>query len=171
MNKQHLYSGAIGAIIIVITLIIICIACSWCDYALIYISDPSAKETNLGIVLTPAEYMNHIGGFYNTIITIIIALFALISYIYYRISKKEMQEQIHSDVATILQHLMRDSKEFEQSVLNALYGRLADEYPNNDTISEIVTKIENLNNRVQTIEDKSNSAHHAEDHSPNNVIF
>lgn len=68
MNKQHLYSGAIGAIIIVITLIIICIACSWCDYALIYISDPSAKETNLGIVLTPAEYMNHIGGFYNTII-------------------------------------------------------------------------------------------------------
>ena len=166
----HIAAGLGGAILILIFLIIGLIICKVHDYVPIQIINP--ENVNLecldkvesirdlkenGLVLTPSEYTNNIAGFYNTIITFIIALFAAFSFITYRISKRNVQEQVNEEVKKILTEMMRDSKEFEINVLESLYGKFSEEYATVEQLQSLTDTISRLSSQINIDKDAESS--------------
>lgn len=161
MFKTHFGAGVLGAVLIIIFLIIGAIMCGIHNYVPIYIINPDNVQTdclerikainelkNNGLILTPSEYTNNIASFYNTIITFIIALFALFSFITYRISRQSVREQVSEEVKNALTEMMRDSKEFENNIMESIYGRFSEEYATLESFQALANKVENLSEKV-----------------------
>lgn len=82
-----------------------------------------------GILLTPQEYTSQISGFYSTIITFLIALFVVFTFIgYYSI-----RMFAKSDIKKIIDELIDDSIEFNERTTNAIKTKIvADFVPNEE---------------------------------------
>lgn len=116
-----------------------------------------------GGLLTPCEYTSHITEYYNTLISFLLGLFVVFSFgTIYSIkaaSRKEIDEikadindhktrtegELKRSIVASLSELMRDSKSFEETCINALYGRIEDEvlrHEDKDAIDLRMQKIE-----------------------------
>ncbi len=116
-----------------------------------------------GVLLTPCEYTSHITEYYNTLISFLLGLFVVFSFgTIYSIkaaSRKEIDEikadindhktrtegELKRSIVASLSELMRDSKSFEETCINALYGRIEDEvlrHEDKDAIDLRMQKIE-----------------------------
>lgn len=167
---SHIAAGIGGAILVFVLLIMGLIVCKVHNYAPIHIinaesvgleyldkieSIKNLKES--GLVLTPSEYTNNIADFYNTVITFLIALFAAFSFITYRISKRNVQEQVNEEVKKILTEMMRDSKEFETNVLQSLYGKFSEEYATVEQLQSLEDAVNKLSLQKDMQEDADSS--------------
>lgn len=117
-----------------------------------------------GVLLNPCEYTSHITEYYNTLISFLLGLFVVFTFgTIYSIkaaSKKEIDEikadindhkaktngEIKKNIVESLSELMRDSKSFEETCINALYGRIEDEVLRHEDK-------EAIDNRMQKIEE------------------
>ena len=106
-----------------------------------------------GLILTPSEYTSNIAGFYDTIITFIIALFAVFSIITYRVSKRNIQEQVNEEVGKLLKDMMTDSKKFEETIFQSLIGKFSDEYATQEQLQAVENAVNRLSAQINTSED------------------
>jgi hypothetical protein len=127
---------------------------SLCSYATIQIAKVDSIKDNLtcnqisvlknlenkGLLLTPQEYTSHIADYYNTLVELLIGLFVLFSFVsFFSIknnAKKDFEEErtklkddFEKAKETIKQGLiddLKDSKSFNDSIINDIMGRVED---------------------------------------------
>ncbi len=163
---SHIAAGLGGAIFVFILLIIGLIICKVHNYVPIHIVNPeslgleyldkieSIKDLKEhGLILTPSEYTNNIAGFYNTIITFIIALFAAFSFITYRISKRNVQDQVNEEVEKTLSKIMMDSKEFENKVFGSIYSKMSQEFATIEEVQALQDNYLEISSQIINIKD------------------
>lgn len=98
---------------------------------------------NKGILLTPAEYTNNIVNYYNTIITLLIALLAIFSILSYLHLNSIAEEKLKKTVADLL----RNSDEIKKVLIDNFQGRVDDiagKLPNKNDIEILQTRIKTL---------------------------
>ena len=111
-----------------------------------------------GIILTPQDYTNNIVNYYNTalgILTALIIIFSVVTYFHIRFMSKQQINEVFKEV-------LKDSKEFETNVLNAVFGRADSKFASIERADEIETRlreidIEEIINRLDQLESKVNS--------------
>ena len=162
----HIAAGLGGALLVLILLVIVLIFCKVHDYVPIQIINSERVDTEClskiesirdlkenGLILTPSEYTSNIAGFYDTIITFIIALFAVFSIITYRVSKRNIQEQVNEEVGKLLKDMMTDSKKFEETIFQSLIGKFSDEYATQEQLQAVENAVNRLSAQINTSED------------------
>lgn len=96
-----------------------------------------------GILLTPSEYTSHISSFYNTVITFLIALFVIFSFLgYFSVklaSKKDIQDK--------LDEMLDDSLKFRDATVRSILSIISDTYISREELNE---NIEVLRNDLET---------------------
>ena len=166
--KQYIISGIVGAAVIILGIVVITSFVTPINYAPIYLLNPEKALTyndslvidsvkcvhievlrdleSKGVLLNPSEYTSHITDYYNSLIAILLGLFAIFTFgTIYSIksaSKKEIDD-IKTDIA--LSELMRDSISFKDTCINALYGRIEDEilrHEDKEAIDNRILKLE-----------------------------
>lgn len=116
-----------------------------------------------GVLLNPSEYTSHITDYYNSLIAILLGLFAIFTFgTIYSIksaSKKEIDDiktdienhkvrtnaELKQNIVGALSELMRDSISFKDTCINALYGRIEDEilrHEDKEAIDNRILKLE-----------------------------
>jgi hypothetical protein len=103
-----------------------------------------------GSVLTPQEYTNNIVSYYNTAITLLVFLFILFSFVSYFHLKFVSNEQI----IKILGEKMKDSKEMEKIIMEAISGKADDKYATIESVEALKQMIEVEKEEIQ-LEEKS----------------
>ncbi len=109
--------------------------------------------TNEGIIVTPQVYTNNIVNYYNTALTIVIAtliIFSIMSYIQLRfISRRQIGE--------VFKESLKDSKEFEQFVSDAIFGKAEERFASTEDMDKVLKKLEQIdvNNEIQNNEEQS----------------
>jgi|ERR1035437_4220089 amino acid transporter len=91
-----------------------------------------------GTLLTPQEYTNNIISYYNTAITLLVFLFILFSFVSYFHLKFVSNEQI----IKILSEKMKDSKEMEKIIMEAISGKADDKYATIESVEALRQLIE-----------------------------
>lgn len=183
--KKYIISGIVGAAVIILVIVVMISFVTPINYAPIYLLNPEKALTyndsliidsvkcvhievlrdleSKGVLLNPSEYISHITDYYNSLIAILLGLFAIFTFgTIYSIksaSKKEIDD-IKTDIenhkvrtnAELKQHiigalseLMRDSISFKDTCINALYGRIEDEilrHEDKEAIDNRILKLE-----------------------------
>lgn len=110
-----------------------------------------------GVLLTPQEYTAHIESFYNSIITILVALlavFSLVTYFHLRfLAKEEVQNQVKDFV--------KSSPEVKQIIQENIGGKIDDEVyeelvKKDDLRSAILKELQRIS--INDVEDESELA-------------
>jgi hypothetical protein len=155
------FSGGLGTfILIIVTLVSLRIY----DYVPISILNPTNMCDNLGVdkmnlirelsqkglLLTPEEYTNHILGYYNSIITLLIASFVVFSFIGYFSIKSRIKEQIQET----LNDMLRDSKTFQNTILSNINGRIEDDFVQKIEYEALLEKVRILEEFKSEYENK-----------------
>jgi amino acid transporter len=103
-----------------------------------------------GAVLTPQEYTNNIVSYYNTAITLLVFLFILFSFVSYFHLKFVSNEQI----IKILGEKMKDSKEMEKIIMEAISGKADDKYATIESVEALKQLIE-VDSEEKQLEEQS----------------
>lgn len=183
--KQYIISGIVGAAVIILGIVVITSFVTPINYAPIYLLNPekaltyndslvidSVKYVHIevlrdleskGVLLNPSEYTSHITDYYNSLIAILLGLFAIFTFgTIYSIksaSKKEIDDiktdienhkvrtnaELKQNIVGALSELMRDSISFKDTCINALYGRIEDEilrHEDKEAIDNRILKLE-----------------------------
>ena len=183
--KQYIISGIVGAAVIILGIVVITSFVTPINYAPIYLLNPEKALTyndslvidsvkcvhievlrdleSKGVLLNPSEYTSHITDYYNSLIAILLGLFAIITFgTIYSIksaSKKEIDDiktdienhkvrtnaELKQNIVGALSELMRDSISFKDTCINALYGRIEDEilrHEDKEAIDNRILKLE-----------------------------
>lgn len=101
-----------------------------------------------GIIVTPQEYTNNIVNYYNTALTIVLAiliLFSIMSYIQLRFISRRQIEEVFKDS-------LKDSKEFDQFVSEAIFGKAEERFVKIGDIGDKLAEIEDLRDRLEQME-------------------
>ena len=187
-NKiSHVISGFAGGLFVAGIIIVLLCCCKLHDYSPIYILNNSksvmatdsmyikaAKHDRVstisekvkllkeletkGILLTPNEYTSQISSYYNTIITFLIALFAIFSFIGYfsiRLASKH-------DVQNTINELMDDSVQFRNRTTESIITIFSDSFVSKEELEdvkrELELSIEDINEKIPsdsfTVEDE-----------------
>lgn len=177
MKTTHIHiilSASISAIITILFFTVICVWIQPFDYTPVLITNSETIYTdnltgrhlyilnNLrekGVLLTPQEYTSRISEYYNTIITVLVALHVLFTvgtlWGFRFISRKEIeeaQEKIKKDLINEL----KDSKEFYREIKQEIVGEIVDDIVTKEDQSSILKNLEDLNNRQIEMEDNIN---------------
>ena len=91
-----------------------------------------------GILLTPHEYTSQISSYYNTIITFLIALFVIFSFIGYfsiRLASKQ-------DVQNTINELMDDSVQFRNRTTESIITIFSDSFVRKEELDGVKREIE-----------------------------
>lgn len=122
-----------------------------------------------GVLLIPCEYTSHITEYYNTLISFLLGLFVVFSFgTIYSIkaaSRKEIDEikadindhktrtegELKRSIVASLSELMRDSKSFEETCINALYGRIEDEVLRHEDKEAIDLRMQKIEENVDLL--------------------
>ena len=99
-----------------------------------------------GVLLTPQEYTAQIASYYNTIITFLIALFVMFSFIGYfsiRLASKK-------DVLNTINELMDDSVQFRSRTTESITTIFADSFVSKEELNSVK---EELLTSISTIQD------------------
>ena len=183
--KQYIISGIVGAAVIILGIVVITSFVTPINYAPIYLLNPEKALTyndslvidsvkcvhievlrdleSEGVLLNPSEYTSHITDYYNSLIAILLGLFAIFTFgTIYSIksaSKKEIDDiktdienhkvrtnaELKQNIVGALSELMRDSISFKDTCINALYGRIEDEilrHEDKEAIDNRILKLE-----------------------------
>lgn len=183
--KQYIISGVVGAAVIILGIVVITSFVTPINYAPIYLLNPEKALTyndslvidsvkcvhievlrdleSKGVLLNPSEYTSHITDYYNSLIAILLGLFAIFTFgTIYSIksaSKKEIDDiktdienhkvrtnaELKQNIVGALSELMRDSISFKDTCINALYGRIEDEilrHEDKEAIDNRILKLE-----------------------------
>lgn len=183
--KKYIISGIVGAAVIILVIVVIISFVTPINYAPIYLLNPEKALTyndsliidsvkcvhievlrdleSKGVLLNPSEYISHITDYYNSLIAILLGLFAIFTFgTIYSIksaSKKEIDEiktdieshkvrtnaELKQNIIGALSELMRDSISFKDTCINALYGRIEDEilrHEDKEAIDNRILKLE-----------------------------
>ncbi|WP_321479722.1 hypothetical protein [uncultured Bacteroides sp.] len=100
---------------------------------------------NKGILLTPQEYTNNLANYYNTIITVLIALLAVFSVISFFHLKFIAQEEVKKNVT----ELIRKSPEIQKILLENFQGKI------DEVLYDIPDKIANLESNIKYLKKDS----------------
>lgn len=183
--KKYIISGIVGAAVIILGIVVITSFVTPINYAPIYLLNPEKALTyndslvidsvkcvhievlrdleSKGVLLNPSEYTSHITDYYNSLIAILLGLFAIFTFgTIYSIksaSKKEIDDiktdienhkvrtnaELKQNIVGALSELMRDSISFKDTCINALYGRIEDEilrHEDKEAIDNRILKLE-----------------------------
>ena len=183
--KQYIISGIVGAAVIILGIVVITSFVTPINYAPIYLLNTEKALTyndslvidsvkcvhievlrdleSKGVLLNPSEYTSHITDYYNSLIAILLGLFAIFTFgTIYSIksaSKKEIDDiktdienhkvrtnaELKQNIVGALSELMRDSISFKDTCINALYGRIEDEilrHEDKEAIDNRILKLE-----------------------------
>lgn len=183
--KQYIISGIVGAAVIILGIVVITSFVTPINYAPIYLLNPEKALTyndslvidsvkcvhievlrdleSKGVLLNPSEYTSHITDYYNSLIAILLGLFAIFTFgTIYSIksaSKKKIDDiktdienhkvrtnaELKQNIVGALSELMRDSISFKDTCINALYGRIEDEilrHEDKEAIDNRILKLE-----------------------------
>lgn len=174
--KSNIVSGLVGGVFVSGVIIILLACCKLHDYSPIYILNSSKSvmsadslyyseitsidklnvssekmkllkelETK-GVLLTPQEYTAQIASYYNTIITFLIALFVMFSFIGYfsiRLASKK-------DVLNTINELMDDSVQFRSRTTESITTIFADSFVSKEELNSVK---EELLTSISTIQD------------------
>ena len=183
--KQYIISGIVGAAVIILGIVVITSFVTPINYAPIYLLNPEKALTyndslvidsvkcvhievlrdleSKGVLLNPSEYTSHITDYYNSLIAILLGLFAIFTFgTIYSIksaSKKEIDDiktdienhkvrtnaELKQNIVGALSELMRDSISFKDTCINGLYGRIEDEilrHEDKEAIDNRILKLE-----------------------------
>lgn len=183
--KQYIISGIVGAAVIILGIVVITSFVTPINYAPIYLLNPEKALTyndslvidsvkcvhievlrdleSKGVLLNPSEYTSHITDYYNSLIAILLGLFAIFTFgTIYSIksaSKKEIDDiktdienhkvrtnaELKQNIVGALSELMWDSISFKDTCINALYGRIEDEilrHEDKEAIDNRILKLE-----------------------------
>ena len=154
MKLSNILAGMVGALFIALVLIWITVWVKPFDYKAVYIINPEMTVTdslktetltcnqisilkdleNKGILLTPHEYTSQISSYYSTLVAFLIGLFVLFtvgSIIGIRLtSRKEIEEakdDLREKLKLSLANELKDSKTFNESIINDILGRIEDD--------------------------------------------
>lgn len=104
-----------------------------------------------GIILTPQEYTNNISNYYNTIITILVALFILFSFVTYTHLKYIAEEQIQER----LKKLLTTSSEVKDIIKGTISGFADEQYVKREDLESYVDEqIQNISKRIDNFEER-----------------
>ena len=183
--KKYIVSGIVGAAVVILVIVVITSFVTPINYAPIYLLNPEKALTyndslvidsvkcvhievlrdleSKGVLLNPSEYTSHITDYYNSLIAILLGLFAIFTFgTIYSIksaSKKEIDDiktdienhkvrtnaELKQNIVGALSELMRDSISFKDTCINALYGRIEDEilrHEDKEAIDNRILKLE-----------------------------
>lgn len=183
--KQYIISGIVGAAVIILGIVVITSFVTPINYAPIYLLNPEKALTyndslvidsvkcvhievlrdleSKGVLLNPSEYTSHITDYYNSLIAILLGLFAIFTFgticSIKSASKKEIDDiktdienhkvrtnaELKQNIVGALSELMRDSISFKDTCINALYGRIEDEilrHEDKEAIDNRILKLE-----------------------------
>ena len=183
--KKYIISGIVGAAVVILVIVVITSFVTPINYAPIYLLNPEKALTyndslvidsikcahievlrdleSKGVLLNPSEYTSHITDYYNSLIAILLGLFAIFTFgTIYSIksaSKKEIDDiktdienhkvrtnaELKQNIVGALSELMRDSISFKDTCINALYGRIEDEilrHEDKEAIDNRILKLE-----------------------------
>lgn len=103
------------------------------------------------IILTPQEYTNNILSYYNSFLTILIAMiviFSFVSYFHFRFLSKE-------EIASVFEAKI-ESGEFGKVLTTAIYGKVEEQFLSIETYSEgnskLDDKLEEISSRINDLE-------------------
>ena len=104
-----------------------------------------------GILLTPQEYTNNISNYYNTIITILVALFILFSFVTYTHLKYVAEEQIQER----LKKLLTTSEEVKNIIRRTISGFADEQYIKREDLDNYINEqIQNMSRRIDYLEER-----------------
>jgi hypothetical protein len=161
--KDRLIAGFIGGLGAFVLIILALVFFGIYDYVPISILNPKNICDNFGIdkmnmirelsqkgiLLTPDEYTSHILGYYNTIITTLIASFVVFSFIGYFSMKSKMREQIQEELNVML----RESKPFQDTILSNINGRIEQEFVLYTEFDDLVDEVNSLRDDLDTLDE------------------
>ena len=122
---------------------------------------------NKGVLLTPQEYTSHISSYYNTLVAFLIGLFVLFSFISFfsirntaqkdiedaKIKLKEDFEKAKETIEKELADDLKDSKSFNESIINDILGRIEDDLLTKDDKEQINKNIDDITHKQIKLED------------------
>lgn len=152
--KDRLITGIVGGLCTFVLTLIVLIYFGIYDFVPISILNPKDISDNFGvdkinlikelsqkgILLTPDEYTNRILGYYNSIITMLIASFVVFTFLGYLSIKSRIKEQIQE----ALNDMLRDSKTFEETIFANINGRIQDDFVQYSEFDELAEEVNNL---------------------------
>ena len=152
MSKKFIWGLAVGVVLVMVTLAII-VLCKGHDFIAIRIINPSGSESidkmsvikqleAKGVLLTPNEYTNHVVSFYNSIIACLLGSLIIFSFLGYFSMKSKLKEQIQD----ALEDMMRDSKKFENTILDNVYGRVTEDFVEAEDFENLKKDVQELKN-------------------------
>lgn len=161
--KKYLIAGGIGGILVFIFLLIALIIFGAYDYTPVQILNPASVDHCLnndkialiqemsrdGTLLTPAEYTSHVVSYYNSIIMLLVALFAVFSFIAFFSLKSKMKEQIQESLIEML----RDSKAFDETITTNIYGKVTQEFLSLESAEQLKDDIDSMHQELYDIKE------------------
>lgn len=174
MKTSYIVSGGIGAII---TILVFLASCVWLkpfyyvpasvvNFEKIHTDSlTNAHLSTLndlkrkGVLLTPQEYTSHISDYYNTLISVLVALFVLftIGTLWgFRFTSRKEIEEAQENIKKDLINELKDSKEFYREIKQEIVGEIADDIVTKEDQSSILKNLEDLNNRQIEMESNIN---------------
>lgn len=116
-----------------------------------------------GKILTMDEFADNISNYYNALITVLSALFVLFSvvenfYFAHRTKQEEdvLSAKLEARIMERLEQELRDSIEIRDSFLGSFKTELEEKYALQASLDGQVEIVENLNQRVEELEEKRN---------------
>ena len=164
MNKNFIWGLVTGFVVVIATLVII-VLCKGHDFVAVKIINPIGGESILshcdkmavikeletkGVLLTPDEYTNHVVSLYNSIIACLLGSLIIFSFLGYFSIKSKLKEQIQE----ALEDMMRDSKKFENTILDNVYGRATEDFVEVVDFENLKKDIQELKNNAVTFSSK-----------------
>jgi hypothetical protein len=182
--RSHIVAGASGGIVVLLLMLVVVFHLKLFNYEPIRIMN-SAKLPVMhcaqldsiaclkigtlqdmeakGVLLTPQEYTSRIADYYNTLITFLIGLFVLFTIIsVYGIrltSKREIEdirESVKKDIMQSLSTELKDSRAFNDDIINGLLSRVEDTLVTRSDKDDIDSKVENMNRKLSEMEERIN---------------
>ena len=154
---KHCIAGLVGGLGVVILFLILFICFKCYDYSPLYITNTEVdmqfngadsldvaklnllKELEVkGILLTPSEYTSHISSFYNTVITFLIALFVIFSFLGYfsvRLASKR-------DIQAKLDEMLDDSLKFRETTVQSILPIISDTFISREELNGLLDDLE-----------------------------
>lgn len=174
MKWDSILSGVVGAIIAILILLVVCVWIKPFDYAPISIVNSETIHTDSltyahlsvlndlekkGVLLTPQEYTSRITDYYNTLITVLVALFVLftIGTLWgFRFTSRKEIEETQENIKRDLANELKDSKAFYENITKDILGRIEDDIVTKEDKDLVDRNLDDISRRQIKMEDDIN---------------
>lgn len=116
-----------------------------------------------GALMTPDEFASRVTSYYNTLVAVLgvmVAIFTFASYFlvnnFYKNEfdreRLNIKTKLEADVATKIQHTLRDSLEVRRGITAAIRGDIEEDFVRADFADSMVSKVEEIKQKLRDIE-------------------